>query len=965
MLLGDNFIGRCDEVDALDQQLALLGRSMGSLLVISGNAGIGKTALAREFCDRAAKSGANTLWSSFPEHADSPPYWGWIQICRKIAAAGGLANAHQLAEAMERSHPESLTEPSPRFQVRLAQVLHDFSATRPLVLFFDDIQHSDCASDWLLGEIANELPGLPVLLVATFRDGESNLGVTNRTKVPRLALHAQAQRIVLRGMDELECSDFCRELCGWSPEARIARSLHRQTEGNPLFLRQIVQTLVDQGYIANGKADLPPFLTVPDGITEAIGSRLERVSASCLQCLDVAAILGREFDFATLERLAEENLPENLDEATTHGLVRPVDEIAGKWQFAHALIREVIYDRIPPMRRLKAHADASSAIEAVHGTESPIALTAMAYHAFAGQVFAGSQRVIDLSCRSAEHAMSVAAYEDAGRQFRIALECFSIPGVNDPHRRIDVALALARAEHLCGDNLAAIATAREAVSWARKLEDWPRFAAGALCYEEARWQPGLPSNEVLEFLLIGLAHAQDIDEKTAIRLRYCYARALQQSGELQAARIEAHAAIDHARRVADDALLCEAISQGTQSYCSLPGTLGQRLELSREALLIARQLADRQSLSTVLVDLGVCHANAGNIVTFSAIHDELKMLAHELGQPHLKFVCDQFAFALAFIDGSFEQAATLAMSSLQKGRKLAGTNPDGIYGIQMFLLQRERGMLGQVAEVAARIGTGHGFKLWRPGYLLLLAETGQMEQARHLLAEIAADGVDTVPCDDTRQLTFAFLADAIWLTDSTLLAQQVFERMKIETGNAVICGPAAVFYGPVDRSLALLKASMQLYDEARTLFERALEQARGWNSLPMMARIACDFSEALIREGTLGAIKRAKELEHEFALRAADAGLRALATRFAGISSQLRSLASSHGFDQLTAREVEVLRALAVGASNADISRELGISLPTVATHVRSILSKTDSKNRTAAAAYARHVGLVGMETST
>ncbi|MCJ8191897.1 helix-turn-helix transcriptional regulator [Sphingomicrobium aestuariivivum] len=959
MILGNHFVGRDDELASFAKILERLHGGAGQLVVVSGHAGIGKTALARRMSSRAAEDGVLTYWSAFPEQRDCPPYRGWIGLCRSIAAdfpdSGAAALVQQMEERAsgQRSHWQLVD--------RLTAVLREVANDRPVALFFDDILHADRASAALLEMLAAAIEDVPVLLLVTFRenDGLRSAGAT----VPPVAAMAHAHRFVVRGMDQLECAHFCHALSGWMPDTVIARRLHRQTEGNPLFLRQIVQSLVDEGHVADGKASLPPRLTIPEGIIEAIGMRLSATSPACRLLLERAAVLGRVFDLAILSDLEPAFDPALLDEAAALGLVRPDDPVRGRWQFTHALVREVLYDAMAPMQRLKTHAEAASTIERVRGADDPDVLAALAYHAFEGQMFVGARRVIDFAWRAGRHAVSVAAYHDAAAQFRIALECHSIPGIDDEESRIDTCLLLAEAEHLAGDNLASIEASRHALELARKLGDWSQVAAAAIAYEKARWQPGLASDEVAPCLELALDHADELDDNTVVRLQYCLGTALLKLGRLEDAYAHGIQAIEKARALGDPAELCDAIEFGVHPVFSRPGDQSERLTLVREAYEVAKALQDAPRLANAIISYGYRCACMGDWATFRILLGELRVVARELAQPHFLYVMQGWTTTLALFEGDFAAASASAVKAKSLGERISGSGAGGMFGTVMFLIQRERGTLGAFAELTERIGDAMGGRAWKPGMALMLAEAGRLDQASALLDRIHREGIATIPEDDMRRLTLAMLAETCWRTGNARLARALYEELLPDAGAVVINGPVFANFGPVDRLLGLAKASLRNVDEAHPWLESALDQARDWGSMPAMLRVACDHVEVLLADGSPQAIRRARELEEEFAGEAGPLGMASLADRFAEAGTKLRSMAASHGFDQLTPREVEVLREIAGGASNAAISRHLHISVPTVATHVRNIFSKIDCRNRTAAAGYARRIGLVANDT--
>lgn len=960
MITSNRFVGRRDELEVFEKSFDRLSDGKGCFVLVSGRAGIGKTALTQECAIMAEHRDAICVTASFPPHAERTPYWGWSTILRQLADRMCSDSAVELARALQNSDELPPQSSQTLVHERLCAVLTKLSENSQLAIVLEDIQNADFASLRILERLVAEISRIKVILVATLRSSDVSSTVASGSGTVPFALTAAAQRVNLRGMDQLECAQLCREVTGWTPDADLIRRLHLQTEGNPLFLKQILIALIEEGYIQDGAANLPDRLAVPAGITDMIGSRLDRIGQECRLVLEQASILGHSWQLAVLKNLAPDFDPRVLDEAERAGLIRPVNLPLGQWLFTHALIREVLYDSIPPFRRLHAHAAAMIAIEALSSADDPKSISALAYHSFEGQVFAGTNRAIELARKAGRYAVSVAAYQDGAAHFRIALECFEVPGIDEPDEKIETALELAKAQRLAGENLNSIKTCRRALEWARFRSDWPRFARAALSYEAARWQPGLPSEEVIDFLKLALANSNEISDDDVVRLRYSLARALQGHDEVEKAVEHGRRAIAEARKIGDKELLCDAIDQGTSAYCTMPGTWDERLVLVAEQVQIAQEIGDDHRLANAMVNHGICLAVKGRFGELRAASGRLAQLAAALAEPHHQYVSAQRATLFAMLDGDFLRASSSASSALEIGRRIAGANVSGLYGIQIFLINRDRGVLGALASLVEAIEEKAGANLWQPGQAFLLAELGEFARASAVLDLLVEEGFDNLPSDDMRSLSLAFMAEVVWLTRDPKHARQLHKLLIAQSGETITVGPGPICFGPVDRSLGLLQACMQNYDVARARLEDAIDQVRGWPSRPLLLRTACDLCKVLILDGTPSAIKRASELHAEFAPDAKDAGMAEVARRYETIDSELRRLTSTRGYHQLTAREVEVLRELSHGASNAAISCNLGISHATVATHVRNILSKTESKNRTAAAAFARQAGLVG-----
>ena len=923
--------------------------------------------MALQFQQIADDRGWDTLWVGFPERTDCPHYWAWVQICRQLAELGFGEKADELVQHLSRRTGDSIDCSIDRTRTWLFEhvfeLLRAASHARRLAIFIDDLQSTDTASGVLLELLVNNLAKLPVLVVATCRETEVYRSAVAKRVIGAVAASPLSKCMTLSGMDLTETAHFTHTLSGWIPKADLVRRLHQQTEGNPLFLHHIVRSLIDQGHISAGQASLPSHIIVPEGIRDAISLRLDRASPDCLALLQTAAILGRNFMIPILEKTTPNYSIELVDEAEALGILLPSNAALGRWQFTHSLIAEVLYERVPPMQRIRMHADAANAIEQLFGIDDSESLVAVAYHSFEGQLFIGTQRVIELTCKAGRHAMSVTAYEDAVRQFKLALDCYSVPNVGNVETRIDLILELAEAHRRAGDILAATECCRQALARSRRINDWKRYIEAALQFEAARWQPGLPSQESLEHLLMALDHSGHEDSPNKARLHYSLARAFQWDGRMRESRMHGTLGVAMARQIGDSKLLCDAIEHFVSSHSHRWEMFDELVDLASEQMEIARSIGDRHRIAKAILSIGTPLRLMGPLERLTALNYEFENLARELAEPHFHYVAAQMAANRAFLDGDFQRFAITAAQALRIGRSISGARVESLYGIQMFLINRERGTLKPFADQAIREHERGVTPFWRPGLALLFAEAGNLSEAARVLIEFDREGLDRIPRDELWLITMGFLGEACVLVGDRLLASRIYEMLVPAARLLMACGPGpAACFGLVDGMLARLSSCMRAFEKGNDWFESAIKQARDWKSSVIFLRISCDYADSLIEEGTPAALKRARELDRSISRDTSLPGLRSLAERHDGVSQKLLHLAASHGFDELTAREVEVLRELAKGSSNAQISHDLGISHATVATHVRQILAKTDCRNRTSAAAYARQKGLLAVD---
>src|SRR5690606_18783661 len=318
------------------------------------------------------------------------------------------------------------------------------------------------------------------------------------------------------------------------------------------------------------------------------------------------------------------------------------------------------------------------------------------------------------------------------------------------------------------------------------------------------------------------------------------------------------------------------------------------------------------------------------------------------------------AVAQSLLKGDFAHTPQLALEALRVGKRIRGADPEGVFGIQMFALHRERGMLGEVARELAALTSGEGdAPVWKPGLLLLLAEIGQSEKARAILTDIMGGGAIRLPRDDLWLTAATFTAEACAMLEERKSASVLYDLLKPFAGRAIVCGAKAVCFGPVDRLLGRLAALLGRWPAVRSHFDDALAMAEKLRSEPVRVRAACDFAAALLAEASPSAVKRAGLLLDGLQETAMALGMRTFVARAETLTAELKTLTAGRGLSELTAREVEVLRLIAAGKRNAAIARASSISHATDGTHGRSILPKTHRATRSPPATAARKRQLV------
>jgi len=437
-----SLVGRERELDILGRTLdaALAGR--GSLMLIGGEAGIGKTALATALCREAAPQGALVLTGRCYDLTETPPYGPWVDLFERYRPDDALPPP-PLAFAAR-----GLVGPVPS-QTALFRQAQDFfvalAAARPVVLLLDDLHWADPASLDLLRALARSLPTLPLLLLVTYRADE--LSPTHPLTRLLLAIlrEAPVERLDLR---PLRADDTATLVTGryCLPDAdttRLAAYTHQRAEGNPLFLGELLRTLEEEGALQRTTAGWTlGFLAtarVPPLLRQIIEGRAARLEGESQRLLAIAAVLGQAVPLDIWARVA--SVPERvllgvMAQATIARLAEATEDGRGV-RFVHALIREALYEGLSPPARRLLHRAAGEMLAAGHAPDPD----AVASHFQR----AGDARATEWLVQAGDRAQRAHAWSTAAERFRAALSILDIIPADDARRgwlRLRTALVL-------------------------------------------------------------------------------------------------------------------------------------------------------------------------------------------------------------------------------------------------------------------------------------------------------------------------------------------------------------------------------------------------------------------------------------------------------------------------------------------------------------------------------------------
>ena len=336
---------------------------------------------------------------------------------------------------------------------------------------------------------------------------------------------------------------------------------------------------------------------------------------------------------------------------------------------------------------------------------------------------------------------------------------------------------------------------------------------------------------------------------------------------------------------------------------------------------------------------------------------EVHALAVRLRQPFTLHVAEHYASTIALCRGRLAEAEAAANRSHEWSLLLTGRPASGVHGIQMFGIRREQGRLTELAAVTRVLAVPERLRgTWRPAFAALLAELGMEEEARRELDRVREDGLDEFR-STLWVASLTYLVDACALIGDDALAGLLYPELAPLSGCNVVIGNGVACYGAADRYLGRLAATLGDHDRAIEHFERALTVNRATGASTWIAHTLYEYGRTLRMRGRHEDGGQASTLLSEAATLAERIGMPVLLARAQALGA--RSSSARTPPDDLSWREVEILRLVAVGLSNREIGDELCISGHTVANHVRRMLRKTGAANRTEAAGYAHRHALL------
>ena len=472
------FVGRTAERETLQESLKAIVTGAQRTVLISGEPGIGKTALSSGFARDAFEGGAVVLYGRCDEDLGIP-YQPWAEAITHLVACapGDLLAAHvearggelaglvpELVERVPVPPSSSSDGESARYLMfgAVVDLLARVSAIAPVVLLLDDLHWSDRQTVQLVRHLVSVDAPLRLLMIGTFR--ESDVGTDHPLAETLAALHRESgvERLPLRGLGDDELLTLLEMTAGHQMTedgVALRDALMAETEGNPFFVGEMLRHLAETQAIFQddqGRWVASPDLRtsgLPVSIREVVGRRVARLGEDTQRVLSLAAVIGRDFDVDVLALAAdrdEDAVIEFCDQAVIAAVLTEAQKV-GRYSFAHTLIERTLYDGLSTARRARAHRRVADALEELCGDDPGERVGELAYHWAHATQPKDLTKATDYAQRAGDRALAQLAPDEALHWYGDALDLLDRTWADDPNRRAALLLGLGDAQRQTGD----------------------------------------------------------------------------------------------------------------------------------------------------------------------------------------------------------------------------------------------------------------------------------------------------------------------------------------------------------------------------------------------------------------------------------------------------------------------------------------------------------------------------------
>ena len=813
--------GRARELGTLEEAVHRAHAGEGSLFLVAGEPGIGKTTLAEALTARA--DAARSAWGACWEAGGAPPFWVWSQVARAWGdVSGTVADAGLDAEVLgpillggRSDAPEAerflLFDSFTRLIARLAE-------EQPLVIVLEDLHAADLPSLLLLRFVARSLRSIPAVVIGTYRPADARAVPEVDAALEEISRDGAV--LQLEGLDREAVARMVRAALGTEPAPEVVGRLMATTEGHPLFVRELVRVI----------DDMPG--TLPPRVRSAIAARLQRLPAETRAALEAAAVIGRSFTVELLAGVLREPagiVRPRLEPALREEVVRGGEPLT----FAHALFEEVLREGVAPERLVELHREVARALV----DRGQASAAAIAHHLReAGDPAAG--RAAERAAQEAEAAL---AFEEAAALYDQALALH--PAIDEGRCRLQLARAAAIIR--AGQVPEGQAAYQEAAATARGIVRPDLLALAALGYCDTGIEGGIVNTVAVEMLEDALAAAGELDTALRSRLTARLAAQLTFGDELERRVALSEEAMRLARVAGDPMAQWEVLRAQVTAACT-PDNAEERMAWADEMLEIGRGRRDKELMVHANARRCLALLELGRFAEYHAAAGEIRALAPQVRTAHAIWYRQTLDVTALIARGALDEARTLMDSMIQ--RFADQPNARGAYVNQLFTISLERGrvpeLLGLI-EMLTEQRPGLRFA-YRQLWTLARLSEGRREEALVNIEALLAE-FPRLRRDLLWLLSACFLADGVIALGHVEGAAVLWEALLPKRGRHSCSAqmiPCA-YWGAVDQRLGGLAFLLGRPDEAIGFYESALRDYAAFGAVCHSVRAQAELAQVL------------------------------------------------------------------------------------------------------------------------
>ncbi len=858
-------VGRVGELQILLDRWQSALKGKGQMVLISGDAGIGKSRLVEELMRAVVQTPHELVrMQCSPYHSTS----AFHPIAERILRLSGIkpddaadiraakiksmlkVAPPQVPHAVEvyaellsielAKSPETLSlAPQDLKDLTIQTIVERMAAmanNQPVLMVLEDSHWIDPSTQEVLERLASRISDLPALVVVTQRpEGASDwtLDFDNATQLPIGLLTREQTAEMMSG------------ILGQTPDTTFIDYMETRAAGIPLFVEELTRSVAE-------RSDSDSDATIPDTLQGSLMARLDKLSSGARNVALVASVIGRDFEPQLLASVLSTKVGElepHLGELARARILVSGVSGPGARMFRHALIQDTAYQSLLSRTRQAHHLAIGRALEAGIGGVVEREPEVLARHF----TEAGNPRdAIGYWIKAAERALARSANFEAVEHAKAAISLAD--QLEDKAEQLSAKIAtgvlLGRALDSAGEIHQACQVLKAAVDLADKHADLERFADAVIHFSSSLFLSSLPVSSSIDLLEEALARTPKDNQKLRCQLLSTLARGCQMEGApRKSARYRAEA-LTLVRQLDDKASLCSLLFSEFLTPISVREVieLGSWRSKLDEMLLVSDEVNDTERARARSLEVFVC-AEMGDRDRMDQALTHLAQLGENRQHMHFEVILSHGMAMKAILDGDFQAAEELTNRAFDLGQKTYGGAMEGVHGMQMFTIRREQGRLTQIAPIIKKmLDDDPTDTTWKPGFAIVASDLGHREASSRMLREMAEDDF-SFALDAKYSTTLAYLAEVSAVSDAGDLSERLYDLLTPYEDMTITAGVTTVCLGAAARQLGILSSALGEWQRAERHFEEALQLNQRMRSAPWQAWAKYDLAEMLLRRG--------------------------------------------------------------------------------------------------------------------